>query len=64
MATDRKWYPSDLSQNIIPWNAQYSFPTQANKALKTTSRITPKGSGPYRPGNVIRWEFAAQGIYI
>lgn len=61
MATDRKWYPSDLSQNIIPWNAQYSFPTQANKALKTTSRITPKGSGPYRPGNVIRWEYAAQG---
>jgi len=65
MASHFKWYPSD-EEVIVPWNARYSFPSQANKAVKLTPRIPPKTGGgsssnPYRPGNVIRLEFPAQG---
>lgn len=45
----------------MPWNARYSFPSQANKAVKITPRIPPKNGGTFLPGNVIRLEFPAQG---
>jgi hypothetical protein len=60
MSTHFKWYPSS-EETIVPWNARYSFPSQANKAVKMTPRIPPKSGGTFAPGQVIRLEFPAQG---
>ena len=46
---------------VVPWNARYSFPSQANKAVKITPRIPPKNGATFTPGQVIRLEFPAQG---
>jgi len=53
-------YPAS-EEVVIPWNARYSFPSQANKSVKTTPRIPPKSGGEFAPGQVIRVEFPAQG---
>jgi hypothetical protein len=60
MSTHFKWYPGN-EETIIPWNARFSFPTEANKAEKMTPRIPPKSGGDFTPGQVIRLEFPAQG---
>lgn len=60
MASHFKWYPAE-SEVVVPFNARYSFPSQANKAIKMTPRIPPKNGGTFGPGNVIRLEFPAQG---
>lgn len=60
MASHFKWYPAE-SEVVVPFNARYSFPSQANKAMKMTPRIPPKNNGTFNPGNVIRLEFPAQG---
>lgn len=60
MSTHFKWYPAE-SEVVVPWNARYSFPSQANKAVKMTPRIPPKNASVFAPGNVIRLEFPAQG---
>lgn len=60
MSAHYKWYPSE-AEVIVPWNARYSFPSQANKAVKMTPRIPPKNGGTFNPGQVIRLEFPAQG---
>jgi len=60
MAAHYKWYPSS-EETVVPFNAQYSFPSQANKCVKTTPRIPPKSGSNFLPGNVIRVEFPAQG---
>jgi hypothetical protein len=61
MSSHFRWYPSE-SEVIVPWNARYSFPSQANKAVKMTPRIPPKNGGTFNPGSVIRLEFPAQVI--
>jgi len=60
MAAHYKWYPSS-EEVVVPWNARYAFPSQANKAVKITPRIPPKNGAVFNPGNVIRVEFPAQG---
>lgn len=60
MASHFKWYP-DGDNVVIPWNAQYEFPSQANKTMKTTPRIPPKSGTVFTPGQVIRIELPAQG---
>lgn len=55
-----KWYPSS-EDVVVPWNARYSFPSQANKAVKITPRIPPKNGSAFKPGSMIRVEFPAQG---
>ena len=60
MASHFKWYPSD-SEVVVPFNARYSFPSQANKAVKMTPRIPPKNGGKLIAGSIIRVEFPAQG---
>jgi len=55
-----RFYPSS-DEITIPWNARYSFPSQANKAVKITPRIPPKNGATFLPGNTIRLEFPAQG---
>jgi hypothetical protein len=61
MSSHFRWYPSE-SEVIVPFNARYSFPSQANKAVKMTPRIPPKNGGTFNPGSVIRLEFPAQGL--
>lgn len=60
MSTHFKWYPGS-DDVVVPWNARYSFPSQANKTVKLTPRIPPKNGAVFEPGNVIRLEFPAQG---
>lgn len=60
MSTHYKWYPGS-EEVIVPWNARYAFPSQANKAIKTTPRIPPKNGATFAPGNTIRFELPAQG---
>jgi hypothetical protein len=60
MSTHFKWYPGS-DDVVVPWNARYSFPSQANKTVKLTPRIPPKNGSEFNPGNVIRLEFPAQG---
>ena len=60
MSAHFKWYPAS-EEVVIPWNARYSFPSQANKAVKITPRIPPKNGAAFAPGQVIRVEFPAQG---
>lgn len=60
MSTHFKWYPGS-DDVVVPWNARYSFPSQANKTIKLTPRIPPKNGSTFSPGNVIRLEFPAQG---
>lgn len=61
MSSHFRWYPSE-SEVIVPFNARYSFPSQANKAVKMTPRIPPKNGGVFNPGSVVRLEFPAQGF--
>jgi len=60
MASFNKWYPAAEDQ-IVPWNARFTYPGQALPAVKTTPRIAPKNGSNFRSGNVIRLEFPAQG---
>jgi len=60
MSTHFKWYGPE-AEVVVPWNARYSYPSQANKAVKMTPRIPPKNASTFAPGNVIRLEFPAQG---
>jgi hypothetical protein len=60
MSAHFKWYPAS-EEVVVPWNARYSFPSQANKAVKITPRIPPKNGSVFNPGQVVRLEFPAQG---
>lgn len=60
MSAHFKWYPSS-EEVVVPWNARYSFPSQSNKAVKITPRIPPKNGSTFTPGQVMRFEFPAQG---
>lgn len=60
MAEHFKYFPSD-EEVVTPWNARYSYPSQANKATKMTPRIPPKNGSSFQPGQIIRLEFPAQG---
>lgn len=60
MASHFKWYPPS-EETVVPWNARYTFPSQANKAVKTTPSIPPKNGANFFPGQTIRFEFPAQG---
>lgn len=60
MSAHFKWYPAS-EEVVVPWNARYSFPSQANKCTKITPRIPPKNGAVFLPGQVIRVEFPAQG---
>ncbi len=60
MALHNKWYPA-AEDTIIPWNATYSFPTEANKCEKSIPRIQPKTGSSFGPGDLFRIEFPASG---
>lgn len=61
MASHFQWYPSS-EEVIVPFNARYSFPTQANKAVKVTPRVPPISGTTFTPtGGPIRITLPAQG---
>ena len=60
MSSHFKWYPAS-EEIVVPWNARYAFPSQANKAVKMTPRIPPKSGQTFGAGQIIRIEFPAQG---
>lgn len=60
MAEHFKYYPSDEA-TVTPWNARFSYPSQANKAEKLTPRIPPKNGSTFNPGQQIFMDFPAQG---
>lgn len=49
------------AHETVPLQAQYGFPSQATRTLKTTVKLTPRDGGPYGPGSIIRIDFPAQG---
>jgi len=53
-----RWYPT-TEETVVPWNARYDFPSQANKTVKSTPRIPPKNGSVFTPGNMIRLEYPA-----
>jgi hypothetical protein len=55
-----RWYPSS-EEVVVPWNARYNFPSQANRATKMTPKISPENNDYFVPGQVMRFEFPAQG---
>lgn len=63
MSQHYKWYPA-AEDSVVPYNAKYSYPSQATKCTKTTPRIPPKNGADFTPtgGNpYIRLEFPANG---
>ncbi len=60
MSSHFSWYPSNV-ETVVQWNARYAFPSQSNKAEKTTPRIPPKSGSAFSPGAVIRIELPASG---
>lgn len=60
MSSHFSYFPSD-NVVVTPYNAQYSYPSQANKSVKMTPRIPPKNGTNFSPGQQIRLEFPAQG---
>lgn len=63
MSSHFQYFPSD-NVVITPYNAQYSYPSQANKSVKMTPRIVPKNGTNFTPGQQIRLEFPAQGYVL
>lgn len=60
MADHFKFYPAEDTV-VAPWTAQYSYPAQSNKALKTIARIQPRSGTAFGPGQIIRIDLPAQG---
>lgn len=49
-------------QEVVPYNAQFHFPSQATRTKKTTIKLPPKtAKNPYGLNDIIRFEFPASG---
>ncbi|KAI8995093.1 hypothetical protein BC832DRAFT_608452 [Gaertneriomyces semiglobifer] len=53
----------DSVGEVVPWNAKYSYPTQASRSWKSEVKVPPKNGGTFTSGssNLIRFELPAQG---
>lgn len=45
---------------VVPWQAQYSFPKQSTKVSKQTVKLVPKNGTSFSRNNIIRIEFPAE----
>lgn len=45
---------------VVPWQAQYTFPTQSTKIAKQNVKLVPKNGTTFTRNNVIRIEFPAE----
>ena len=50
---------SDINE-VTPWNAQYSFPTQSSKVAKQCVKLVPKNAATFTRTQKIRIEFPAE----
>lgn len=57
MASTFKFH-SQINETV-PWQAQYTFPTQATRVNKQIVKLPPKNGSTFRAGNIIRIEFPA-----
>jgi hypothetical protein len=61
MATHFRWYGSS-TDTVVPANAVYTYPSQANKAVKSTPKLPPKNGSTFTPtSQPIRIEIPAMG---
>lgn len=51
-------YHSQVDE-VVPWQATYTFPTQATKVNKQTVKLVPKNGSSFTSGNTVRIEFPA-----
>jgi len=51
-------YHSQVDE-IVPWQATYTFPTQSTKVNKQTVKLVPKNGSSFTSGNIVRIEFPA-----
>lgn len=47
--------------DVVPWQAQYTFPSQATKMHRQTVKLPPKQGGSFSGGQKIRIEFPSDG---
>lgn len=60
MASTFAFHPT--VNEVVPYSAQYSFPSQATRQSKRTVKLTPKNNAAiYSSGSTIRFEFPASG---
>lgn len=45
---------------VVPWQAQYAFPTQSTKIAKQTVKLVPKNGNTFSRNQIIRIEFPAE----
>lgn len=45
---------------VVPWQAQYAFPTQSTKIAKQTVKLVPKNGNTFGRNQVVRIEFPAE----
>ena len=63
MTTHFNWVP-DSENQIIPWNSRFDFPSVAARSKLMMPRIPPVNGANFSPGQTIRLEFPAQGLYF
>ncbi len=51
-------YHSQVDE-VVPWQATYTFPTQATKVNKQTVKLVPKNGSSFTSGQIVRIEFPA-----
>jgi hypothetical protein len=54
------FYPG-LDEDIVPWNARYTYPGKNSKAVKVTPKIQPYSGSTFNPGQTIKLNFPNQG---
>ena len=60
MASNFAFHPT--VNEVLPFNANYTFPNQATRQSKRTVKLTPKNNAAiYSSGSTIRFEFPASG---
>lgn len=54
---------SDGIGEVVPFNAKYSYPTQASRTWKSVIKVQPKNGATFTGvgGTLIRFELPAQG---
>lgn len=55
-------YHSQVDE-VVPWQATYTFPTQATKVNKQTVKLVPKNGSTFTSGNIVRIEFPAGSFF-
>lgn len=60
MATHFRFHPSE-AKDQVPFNAQYTYPSQSAKSQKRVMKIPPLNGNEFRPGQIIKLQFPSEG---